>query len=135
MKGITQCTQMVLFSTRWFFIDMINQTTYAGNDFWSRKVFEGVRSHVMNMLRKCDFGPYFYYKFGPKSQIRTIEKWTKITFSRVIINFGPLFNSKNLRFWSRFETKIWTKITFSNRHVRMNSSKHFSGPKNQPRYT
>ena len=46
-------------------------------------------------------------------------------------DFGSLFKSSNLLFWSKFEIKIWTKFTFSKQvhHVRMNSFKLFSGPK------
>ena len=33
-----------------------------GYTFWPRKVFEGVHSHVMNLLRKCDLGPDFYFE-------------------------------------------------------------------------
>ena len=87
-------------------------STY-GSLFWSRKVFEGVHSHVMGSL-------HFSIKIGAKSEFRTIEKWTKIGLKHVIINF---------------EEKIeWTKIGFSKQahHVRMNSSKHFSGPKKGP---
>ena len=49
-------------------------------------------------------------------------------------DFDTLFNSSNLRFWSRFEIKIWTQIAFSKQihHVRVNSFKHFSGPKSIP---
>ena len=55
------------FSTRWSF-------------FWYRKVFEGVHSHVMSLLRKSDFGPFnFLFEifdhvsksdFGPLSIVR-----------------------------------------------------------------
>ena len=38
-------------------------------------------------------------------------------------DFGPPSNSSNLRFWSRFEVSMWTKIAFSKQlhHVRLNS--------------
>ena len=59
--------------------------TYARVPFWSRKVFERLHSHVMNLLRKSDwatlleiydhvsisdFGP-FLYQIGPKSNFRS----------------------------------------------------------------
>jgi len=65
----------------WYIYSPLRKNKFTrGSISWSKKVFEGVRSHVMNLFRKCDFGPDFYLGSGSKSQIRIIEKWTKITF-------------------------------------------------------
>ena len=81
-----------------------------------------------SIVQISDFGPDFYFEMviGAKSEIWTIEKWTKIGFGHVIIYF--------------VEKIEWAKIGFSAQahHVRMNSFKHFSGlkkgpPRNQPR--
>ena len=62
-----------------------------GSLFTSRKVFEGVHSHVMGLLRKSEFGtlnfPFEIYDHVSKS------------------DFGPLFNSSNFRFCSNFDSK------------------------------
>jgi len=39
------------------------------------------------IVRISDFDLDSYFEYGPKSEIRTIEKWTKIEFEHVIINF------------------------------------------------
>ena len=36
------------------------------SNFWSRKVFEGVQYHVLNLLRGSNFGPEFYFESVPK---------------------------------------------------------------------
>ena len=36
--------------------------------FWSRKVFDGVHFHVMDLLRKSDFDSDWKEKSGPKSE-------------------------------------------------------------------
>ena len=74
-------------STGCSYFRWLENSITQGSIFWHRKVFEGAHSHVMSLLRKWDFGPDFYFELGPKSQIRTIEKWTKITFWHVIIIF------------------------------------------------
>ena len=64
-----------------------------GVRFWSRKVFDGVHSHVMDLLQKSDFGPFnFSSKFMITCsnpiwiQILTSNRnWTKIGNS----NNGP----------------------------------------------
>ena len=38
-------------------LQTVTYRTTRGSLFWSRKVFEGVHSHVMSLLRKSDFGP------------------------------------------------------------------------------
>ena len=54
--------------------------------FWSRKVFEGVHSHVMDLLRKSDFGPL---NFTSKFMI-TCSNLISVHFSIVrISDFGP----------------------------------------------
>ena len=49
-------------------------------------MFEGVYSHVTDLLRKNDFGSQFFF-----------EIYDHVFQS----DFGPLFNSSNFRFWSR----------------------------------
>ena len=56
----------------------MNRTT-RGSIFVPEKVFEGVHSRAMKLLRKSEFGPDCYFESGPKFQIRTIEKWTILT--------------------------------------------------------
>ena len=61
-------------------------------------------------------------EIGAKLEIRTIEMWTKIELGHVGINF---------------EEKIgWAKIGSSKQahHVKINSFKHFTGPKKIPEY-
>ena len=59
--------------------------------FWSRKVFEGVKtgpnlpflnnlSHVKEMFAKGKFGPDFFSESGPNLPFRTILIWTKLAF-------------------------------------------------------
>ena len=55
------------------------------SNFWSRKVFGWVQYHVLNLHHKCNFGPEFYFEFGPKLRIRTIWKWTKIRIWHVYL--------------------------------------------------
>ena len=43
-----------------------------GFNFWSRKVFEGVHHHMLDLLRRCNLGPESYFKSGSKLRIRTI---------------------------------------------------------------
>ena len=43
-----------------------------GYHFWCRKVFEGVQNHVLNLIRKRNFGAEKYYEYAPKVGIRTI---------------------------------------------------------------
>ena len=38
-------------------VKVTGQQVTRGSLFWPRKVFEGVHSHVMDLLRKTDFGP------------------------------------------------------------------------------
>ena len=74
-------------------------------------MFEGVHSHVMGLLRKSDFGPFNFL----------FEIFDHVSKSV----FGPLFNSSNFRFCSRFLLRIeigakleirsiekWSKIGF-----------------------
>ena len=46
------------------------------------------------ILRISDFDLDSYFEYGPKSEIRTIEKWTKIEFEHVIINFDHFSGPK-----------------------------------------
>ena len=113
---------------------------YAGVPFWSRKVFEGVYSHVIDLSRKSDFGPFnflfenydhvsksdfgplnwsasFRWSFGP------LSAWVSIELTTLLTTHPTLFNSPNFRFWSRFLLRVeigpiseirtferWTKI-------------------------
>ena len=82
----------------------------------------------MDLLRKFDFGllnfpskfgplliTRFYSESGPKSEIRTIKKWTKIGFEHVIINFdeklgGPKSNFRSkFIMWELLQTLFWIK--------------------------
>ena len=42
------------------------------SNFRSRKVFEGVQYHVLDMHRKCTFSPESYFESGPKVYILTV---------------------------------------------------------------
>ena len=60
-----------------------------GGPFLSRKVFEGVHSHVMDLLSKSDFGQFFNnsnFRFGPDSY-----------FKISIIEIGPKSEVRNVR--------------------------------------
>ena len=97
--------------------------------FWPTKFFFEIYDHVS----KSDFGPLLNgsnFRFwsrdllrieiGAKSEIRSIEKWSKIGFCHLIIIFE--------------EQIEWSKIGYSKKvhHVGMNSFKHFSGAKKGP---
>ena len=63
--------------------------------FWSRKVFEGVHSHVMELLRKCDFGPL---NFSSKFMITCPNSiWDHFSTVRISVQ-------------SQLEVRIWTKL-------------------------
>ena len=99
-----------------------------GPFFWSGKVFVGVHSHVMDFLQESDFGPpNFSSKFmitcsnlilvhfttfriviGPKLEIQNIEKWTKIRFGHVILNFEEKLSGPKSDFRSKSITWEWT---------------------------
>ena len=69
--------------------------------FWSRKVFEGVHFHVMNLLRKSDFGPLnFTLKF-----MITCPNPILVHFAILrISDFGPIsISSRNPDLNRKFE--------------------------------
>ena len=122
LRSVTWLEKLV-----WSTFVSIYRKKYAGVFFGPEKY---LKEFIFTWwLRKFDFGPHiFFSKFmitcyfeSKLEQIRTIENWIKIGLGHVIINF---------------EWKIeWTKIRFPEQahHVRMNSFKHFSGPKKGPR--
>ena len=59
--------------------------------FWPRKVFGGVHSHVMDLLRKSDFDPLNFL----------FEILDHVFKS----DFDPLFNKSNFRFCFNFDSK------------------------------
>ena len=98
--------------------------------FCSRQFFFELFNHVS----KSDFAPllnssnfWFWSRFllrvkiGAKSEIRTVEKWSKIRFGHVIIIFGEKMERSKIGFSKQFH------------HVRIYSFKHFSGAKKDPR--
>ena len=118
--------------------------------FWSRKVFEGVHYHVLDLILKWDLGPpYFSLKRTKISDSNYFKvdqncNWTRdLNFrseikpiSVRICTLGSLWNRLNLRFWSissrnRVDQNcIFESIpTRSTDSVLLNSFKHISGPK------
>ena len=73
---------------------LVTFSTTRGSLFWSRKVFEGVHCHVMNLLRKSNFGPL---NFSSKLMI-TCPNPILVHFAIIqISDFGPIsIRSKNL---------------------------------------
>ena len=68
-----------------------------------------VQFHVLNSLRKCNFGPESYFEYSRKSYIRTIKRTKKALFGPDHVSrssFGPLSNCSSTQFWSRFEVKL-----------------------------
>ena len=72
-----------------FHLELNQNTTTRGSLFWSRKVFEGVHSHVMGLLRKSDFGPFNFlfeiFDHVSKSNFGAIKIDRKCNFGAVII--------------------------------------------------
>ena len=77
-------------------------------------MFEGVQYHVLDLVRKCNFGPLYLSSKWTKIPDLNYWKvdqncnWTrdqnfrseKESISVRIGNFGPLWNRSNLQFWS-----------------------------------
>ena len=104
-----------------------------GSLFCSGKVFEGVHSHVISLLRKSYFAPLNFlfenYDHMCKSEFGNSD--CKIGNS----NYWKVEQNRNWTCDYKFRREIvWSKIGFSNKvhHVRMNSFKHFSGAKKGP---
>ena len=93
------------------FLSKFGQST-RGPFFWPREVFEGVESHVMDLLRKSDFGllnfSTIFMITCPTpilvqfSKVR-IEKWTKIGC-----------DPRDHKFWWEIE---WTKKDFRSKSI------------------
>ena len=83
-----------------------------GSLFWSRKVFEGVHSHVMSLLRKSDFGPLSFL-------FEMYDHVSKSDFGPFLIvrisDFGPgsyfeskLEQNRNFELLKMDQNRFWT---------------------------
>ena len=45
---------------------------YEESNFWCGKAFDGSQIHMSDLIRKCNFGPDYYFESGPKLHIRTV---------------------------------------------------------------
>ena len=72
-----------------------------GYHFWCRKVFEGVQNHVLDLLRKHNFGAEHFFDYAPKLSIRTIVNAPKLRIDTWLLLFSSM-----LPFWCIFLFEI-----------------------------
>jgi len=84
-----------------------------GPFFWRRKVFEGVHSHVMNLLRKFDFGQLnFSSKFMITCPNPILVQFSIVRISDLVqipILLRIWTEIDNSNHWKADENRIWTR--------------------------
>ena len=92
---------------------------WTRSNMWSKKVFQRVNYHVLDLLRRCNFSSEFYIESGSKLHTRTIWKWIKIAIWHVIWTKSALSERKRLYFYSKFMIMCQNAVLINFQNVRM----------------
>ena len=91
------------------------QDLHKALNFDQQKCLKEFRITFWSYLANANSVHFISLRNGPKFQIRTVWKWTKVTIwhvikiSRVKLQVGPLFNYSNLQLWSIWSIQfIWS---------------------------